>query len=387
MLSGNPIVSLSDGEVSVPGVFQNNSSNIILNEDILSKHLMLIGGTGCGKSNVFYHIVDQLKNQMEDNDVMIVFDTKGDYYGRFFDEKKDLIIGNSSEYRSLSAHWNIFKEIVADGWDVASIEQNAHEIAWSVYREAIEKTKDPFFANAARDLFATVLLCMFKRGENDAEYKLSSFYNDELKRAFGESDIVDIKELIESYPEYSSVLSYIGDGNTDQALGVYAEMQAGIRKILNGVFAEHGTFSVRNFVREKGGRTLFVEYDLAIGNTLAPIYSLLFDLALKEALGRSDQDRGEGNVFLICDEFKLLPYLQHIEDGVNFGRSLGVKVLAGLQSINQLTEAYGEYRGNSELMIPIPVNMFPVCMAKTIFRSSIKLFLIPLGKRIVSHML
>lgn len=42
-----------------------------------------------------------------------------------------------------------------------------------------------------------------------------------------------------------------------------------------------------------------------------------------------------------------MPYLQHIEDAVNFGRSLGVKVVAGLQSISQLYELYGESRGRS----------------------------------------
>ena len=39
--------------------------------------------------------------------------------------------------------------------------------------------------------------------------------------------------------------------------------------------------------------------------------------------------------------------LQHIDDGVNFGRSLGVKVIAGLQSIEQLTEIYGASRGKN----------------------------------------
>ena len=39
--------------------------------------------------------------------------------------------------------------------------------------------------------------------------------------------------------------------------------------------------------------------------------------------------------------------MKHIDDGVNFGRSLGVKVIAGLQSIEQLTEVYGESRGKN----------------------------------------
>lgn len=42
-----------------------------------------------------------------------------------------------------------------------------------------------------------------------------------------------------------------------------------------------------------------------------------------------------------------LPNLQHIDDGVNFGRSLGLKVFAGLQSIEQLFETYGEIKGRN----------------------------------------
>ena len=46
-------------------------------------------------------------------------------------------------------------------------------------------------------------------------------------------------------------------------------------------------------------------------------------------------------------EFKLFPHLRHIDDGVNFGRSLGVKVFAGIQSIEQLYEIYGQSRGRN----------------------------------------
>jgi type IV secretory pathway TraG/TraD family ATPase VirD4 len=101
---------------------------------------------------------------------------------------------------------------------------------------------------------------------------------------------------------------------------------------------------MREFVRNKGRKTLFIEYDLSIGSMLTPVYRLMFDLALKEALGRN---KPQGNVYLICDEFKLLPHLRHIDDGVNFGRSLGVKVFAGVQSIEQLYEIYGQSRGRN----------------------------------------
>lgn len=48
---------------------------------------------------------------------------------------------------------------------------------------------------------------------------------------------------------------------------------------------------------------------------------------------------------MVIDEFKLLPKLQHIDDALNFGRSLGIKVIAGIQNITQLYDIYGESRG------------------------------------------
>lgn len=100
---------------------------------------------------------------------------------------------------------------------------------------------------------------------------------------------------------------------------------------------------MRRAIRQKGGKAIFVEYDLSVGETLTPVYRLLIDQALKEALGR---EHSEGRVYVIADEFKLLPKLQHIDDALNFGRGLGVRIVAGIQSIDQLYDIYGRDRGN-----------------------------------------
>lgn len=334
----NPLITIngkgSDGE----GFFS-------IDENILSKHLLLIGGTGCGKTNVFYHIIDQLKTKMTANDVMIVFDTKGDFFSKFYNKGKDFVIGNSKQYEQCATVWNIYKDIVADGWELDAIEANISELSWAIFQDSIENNKSqPFFPNAARDLFAAILTYIVRIGKDDLNFKRDYFNNKALKKYFDMMDAQSVKNMLENESDLSAVLNYIGDGTSGQALGVFAELQAVVRKLFVGTFAKDGKFSVRSFVREKQGRTLFIEYDLSQGSVLTPLYQLIFDLALKEALGRT---RSEGNVYLICDEFKLLPHLRHIDDAVNFGRSLGVKVCAGLQSVEQLYENYGEARGRN----------------------------------------
>jgi len=254
-----------------------------------------------------------------------------------------LIIGNSKQYSPISQQWNIYKEVLADGWDERDITINTQEICKSFFEERTKNTTNAFFPNAARDLLAAVITTFIREGKKDDSVKREFFYNDKLKEFFDLSDTQMIMDLLADSPDANAVMSYIS-GDNAQSQGVLSEMYSVVREILIGVFAEHGGFSMREFVRKKGNKTLFIEYDLAIGSMLTPVYRLLFDLALKEALGRN---KPQGNVYLICDEFKLLPHLRHIDDGVNFGRSLGVKVFAGIQSIEQLFEIYGQSRGRN----------------------------------------
>lgn len=342
-ISPTPVQKIKTGEISICGTTQEK---LILNKDLFSKHFMLLGATGSGKSNFMYHLIRQTKSAMTDKDVMIVFDTKGDYYRRFYDDKNDVVIASSKEFEKVATVWNIFKEIVADGYDFDELESNINEISWSIFADAIEGNKSqPFFPNAARGLFAAMLSYIVRIGKLDQEFKKKYFNNKEFKVFLDKIQANTLNKLLKNEKDLQSVLNYIGDGSSQQALGVFAELQSVVRNIFTGSFAKDGRFSVREFIRNKGKKALFIEYDLSKGHTLTPIYRLLIDLALKEALGRTEDE--EGSVYVFCDEFKLLPHLTHIEDAVNFGRGLGVKVCIGLQSIEQLYEGYGEYRGRN----------------------------------------
>ena len=329
--------------VNLTGSHSGKSSSFALDEGVLSKHTMLIGGTGCGKTTLFYHFVSQIKKSMTNDDVMIIFDSKGDFHSKFYNKSRDLVIGNSKQYSGDSERWNIYKEILADGLDERDCIINTQEICKSFFEERTKNTTNAFFPNAARDLLAAIIMTFIREGQKDIGIKKEFFYNNKLKDFLDLSDSQMIIDLLADSHDANAVLSYIR-GDNAQSQGVLSEMYSIIREIFIGVFTDKGSFSMRDFVRSKGNKTLFIEYDLSIGSMLTPVYRLMFDLALKEALGRN---KPSGNVYLICDEFKLLPHLRHIDDGVNFGRSLGVKVFAGVQSIEQLYEIYGQSRGRN----------------------------------------
>lgn len=313
----------------ISGMFNGKKSRFSIGDDILSKHLLLVGGTGSGKTNLFYHIVKQLTEKMTKDDVMLIFDSKGDFYHKFY-SKGDVLIGNSAQYRKHSERWNIYEEIIADGKDFSSIAQTTQEICKSLFSDLVERnSSNPFFPIAARDLMASIIIALVRSGVVPD--------NRDIKDYIDSTSVEELRELLGVHKDLASVASYIGGKAGSQAQGVLSEMYSIVRDIFTGVFADSGDFSMRQFIRRKEGRVAFIEYDLAIGDVLSPIYTLLFDLALKEALGRTAT---QGNVYLIADELKLLPNLRHLEDGINFGRSLGVKILAGLQSIDQLNASY-----------------------------------------------
>ena len=332
-----PQIPSESAKCMLTGTAGGNQYQLPLTKDTLSKHVMLLGGIGTGKTNTFFQIVSQLKLNMTDEDIMIIFDTKGDFYKEFY-RPGDIVISNDEtatggEYLD---YWNIFNEIDYD----AQLLENVIEISKSVFAEAREKTNQIFFPNAAKDLFMASLLHFIRSVDpcNCTNKNFIDFLN------YTPSD--EFRDMIKQYPDLRAMSSYIANDDSAQTQGVMSELQQVVREIFVGNFAKNGTLSLKDLVREKGGKTVFIEYDLSLGSMLTPIYSLMFDMAIKTALGRK---RSEGNVYFITDEFRLLPHLKHIDDAVNFGRSLGIKFMIGIQNVEQIYDNYGEERARSIL--------------------------------------
>ena len=131
-----------------------------------------------------------------------------------------------------------------------------------------------------------------------------SFYCDNraMRQFMDAMPTAQLREMLEQHPDLRAMTSYIYDDASGQTQGVLSELQQQVRELFIGNFKKRGTLSMRELVRQKGGRMIFVEYDLSVGETLTPIYTLLFDLAIKEALSRK---KSEGNVFFAVDEFRL----------------------------------------------------------------------------------
>jgi len=330
--------------------FIGGNQKIPLPKNILEKHLLFIGGIGTGKTNAMFQLVDQLVDHLNDEDVMVIFDTKGDFYNEFYREEVDVVISNDS---TSTHYWNMLQEALIDGDE--DIETSIREMATALFDTKIKNSGgNSFFPAAARDVLIGIMKFLVRVHENsdsidihEEEY-FNIISNECLSGYIQSVQIQDLNEVFEEHYDLKALNDVISKKSMGQALGVMSDLRQVCSEVFIGNFKKDGDFSIREFIRNKGGKILFIEYDISIGSVLGPIYKLLFDLAIKEALSRK---KSEGNVYFIIDEFKLLPNLYHIESGINFGRSLGAKFIIAMQNVEQIRDPknYGYELANSIL--------------------------------------
>lgn len=354
---------------------QNDNYKIRLSDMEMEKHVLLMGEHGSGKSNV----ISLFLQQLDDDAHAIIFDPKGDYYKDFFMRSRDIVLGSSNSYRLNTVYWNIFREIEFSSPYRDGKKQTLKEIVTLLF-EGRSNGVQPFFSNAAKDVLAIILQHKLQVLWNDPKYielqnmieqpsvtqdKLNILFNEE-KKIFDKYVSTDLNnsELskiilnwdIDRYrneliPEYPVIGTYLGNsGEYHTGLSVISELKAMYFEVFQYTIFEKYVpgkdFSIAEYIMDGKGK-LFIEYDLANSSALGPMYAILIDSAFKiqlEAFKRNGK-----KCYFILDELKLIPYCAHFQDAINAGRSLGVRIIVGIQSIGQLIEVYGESLTNAIL--------------------------------------
>lgn len=315
----------------------------------LSLHLLFLGVPGSGKTNGTSQVVSRLLERMEPEDRMVIFDTKGDYLRRFYNPNHDFVLAlaqltpeaTGGKVPVNQVRWNLFRDILVDSEDERTI--TAGEVSRTLFDEAVRQSSQPFFPKSAQNVTRAVLLALLRKARS------ARLSHPLLKETLSTGKA--IMDAVEGESDLSHIQSFIGQAGTESQ-GILTEIQLLADYVFTGTFAEEGGFAVRDFVLgrvappRKGPSVLFLEYDVGTGLTVQPIYRVIMDLIIKECLSRRAHP---GRTFIIIDEFALLPNLYYIEQGINFGRELGLRFLIGTQNVDQVMAAYPGGRGGSIL--------------------------------------
>lgn len=329
-----------NGLKSKVGIRGQNGTGVLIHDDLLARHILCLGSIGSGKSQTLYQIINATRKSATNNDVFIFFDAKGDYLEKFY-RPGDYVISNETNPPEGTVYWNIYKDILATAPEKR--DEAIREIATTLFKEDIEGSSSPIFAAGARDLFAAILSSQVRNIESKGETWDNQKLVDWLRKA---TDIT-VRNLLKEYEDLTWVRNYIHKENsTSSKQSFFMHLYQNIFNIFSGGFAKPGDFSITEAIHQKQGKAIFLEYDMASGNVLSPVFTLLLDLAMKDVLGRKESTE-QGNIFFILDEFPLIPKLNYMDNALNFGRSLGVKVIAGIQNVGQVDHVYGPSLGRS----------------------------------------
>ncbi|MDR0918191.1 MAG: type IV secretion system DNA-binding domain-containing protein [Oscillospiraceae bacterium] len=335
-----------EGEISI---FSGRGNAWRFNPELLSSHFLAIGGIGTGKTNLLYHIVKAVIDNITLNDIVIFFDSKGDFLKRFY-RQGDYVIGNSHQYSNYNlSKWNIYKELAISG--SISREDTIREVSTSLFKKRIDSAKDPTFANGARDIFAAIIEAQFRSNSINQN-------NATLKQTFRSIDISAIKKMLENHQDLKWINVYMHNEGSSTTQSFLSPLGSVVNDVFSAHFAESGNFSIREAIQQRSGKSVFLEYDIVNSNLLDSVYTVLLDLASKDALGNESRDK---HVYFILDEFPLIPKLNYIDNLLNFGRSRGIRVIAGIQNINQVKNMYDASLGMSVL------SGFSTCAAFRLF--------------------
>lgn len=330
--------------------FRNAKSGkmIGISKNMLSYGLLTFADPGGGKTNLLNMVLARLLVTQDHNDIIIIFDTKGDYlreFGNLIPDNDQIVIGAGEEYSEITGYHNIFKEIMPCGQDGKLVYTEDSDIdAFDIAKQLFQKMgseMQPVFPAMAEQIFAGILVYFMRTYWRSDQKKLN---NRELITFLSASTNEELKAVFElNYmKDYHNCVNYIANkGNQTQ--GVNSYIGSILKEMFVGPFIECDPareFSMWDIVSGSEKKVIFIEYDLKRGEALAPMNGVLIDRALANALGGRQIKRN--NIYVLLDEMLLLPKLNHLSNALNFGRTQGVKVMCGLQNIPGAVDIYGE---------------------------------------------
>ena len=326
-----PDGTVSSTSITLAGFDRNNQTKQYVLSD---RSVAFVGSPGCGKTTQIFKVVDQL--HWNPDGVTVVLDIKREYVKKCRPGDAVLSLYDIEGVPAgCQVRWSLMREAYLDSHPEVVLK----EIAGMVYRNAIEHSENKAFPEAAMLLFYALLLHIFKNSHG----RLLS--NKELIKRILSVKQAEFVEMISKDEELAPVRTFLPDKLNVTSFGIMMEKQAVLLEtfLLDSNFChDDSDFSIREFIHEGRGRTLYLVFDTESRKSSQTIVRLLLDIAMKETLAGENiaaTDRTRYN--FVLDEYAYLPSgLEYLEMVKDVGRSKGIRIYAGFQNFSQLKKLY-----------------------------------------------
>ena len=290
---------------------------IPIGEEQECRHMLLLGGSGSGKTSILWPIINQAQDR---GDKCLIFSFKGD-----FQQKAAFPFSLLAPWDSRSVHWQL-----------------GRDIRTRLHAESLAKTLCPdpesgekIWAQGAQGLLTAVISGVQRKHKSNWGFH-------ELAKACSAA-LSDYDYLVKTVMEESPLAKAFLMGKDSKTTASYlAQMASGLSDVVNLGVADsssHGKpWSVRDWLAGRTPGAAILGY-LPESEGLSQAYcSSLVEQIVKQILSFDDCNPDERRIWLFLDEVPQAGKIPSITSALEAARSKGCRVVLGMQGVAQLEE-------------------------------------------------
>jgi len=317
------LAAAAAGEAGPPGRHLT-IAGLQLPRQLETKHILIMGTTGTGKSVLFNQIIGAIRERIRrchTPEKLIIYDVKGEFLSKHY-TAEDLVF---YPFDARSLRWRFFNEIRTD--------PDFEIISQIIFKPPRETHSDPFWNNAAKDVFVAGLRFLHAGG-HQANADVWDFFSQGLE---------DIIRQLKTLPIADrGALKHIesrGSGPAASVISTLTEKISWFRYLVD----LDGDFSFRDFIRHPRHQNLFLLNIKNYADTFRPLMTFAFDLLIRETLSLPDTTPGEDRRLWFCiDEIGSLDQISVLFDLLTVGRSKGGCMIVANQDLGKIEDVYGK---------------------------------------------
>lgn len=307
--------ALCPGKKESPGVYIH--PKIQISEAQECRHMLLLGGSGSGKTSILWPIIQQTA---ERGDKTLIFSFKGD-----FQEKAEFPFTLIAPWDQRSARWQLGKDIRT-----------------RLRAESLSKTiiptpdKDPMWAQGAQSLLVSIISEL-------QQQKGERWGFPELGKACSLA-LSDYDSLVQTVLEQNPLAkSFLISKDSKTTASYLAQLASNLSDIINlGVadleYKGRVSWSVRDWLAGKTDPAVILGFLPESEHLSQAFCSSVIEQIVKQVLSFPDASPQERRIWLFLDEVPQAGKIPSITSALEAARSKGCRIILGMQGVAQLEE-------------------------------------------------
>jgi len=295
-------------------------------KDMETRHFLVTGSTGSGKTNLMHNLLPQIESKGQP---AIVIDQTGEMISKYYRPERGDIIFNPFDERSHD--W--------DFWKDCSSKIDLESFAEILIGFNSKKTNNniDFWESAAQSIFVGVTEHLQSR----EYYSIEELYN-----ILSQTPDDQMQFILQG----KDAAKHFTKANAKTAASIMSVLLANTKplRFLSDTSRGNKKFSLKEhfaLIKNGSGAWLFLAAKPSHRNLTLALLACLTELSMSRLMEIGiNRDR---RLWFVIDELPSLGKLPVLTQLMAEGRKYGACILAGLQSLNQLYSNYGHYDGST----------------------------------------